>query len=157
MTTLFSERKKVEEIEEGKSLQPKFDRNGLIPVITSEYKTNLILMHGFMNKEALSLSIKTGLAHYWSRSRRILWKKGETSGLFQKINEMKIDDDQDCIWISVSVEGHGASCHVGFKSCFYRKIIFNKNSNSADLVYTEKQRVFDPKEVYGDAPNPTKI
>ena len=71
MTTLFSERKKVEEIEEGKSLQPKFDRNGLIPVITSEYKTNLILMHGFMNKEALSLSIKTGLAHYWSRSRRI--------------------------------------------------------------------------------------
>ena len=114
-------------------------------------------MHGFMNSRAFSLSIETGFAHYWSRSRKVLWKKGETSGLYQKIKEMKIDDDQDCVWISVSIDGNGASCHVGFKSCFYRKIIFNKDRKSTQLVYTEKQRVFDPKKVYGDVPNPTKI
>tara|TARA_B100000989_G_scaffold298759_2_gene289652 strand:- start:4495 stop:4968 length:474 start_codon:yes stop_codon:yes gene_type:complete len=157
MTVLFSKRKNVEEIEEGNKLQPKFDTNGLIPVVTSDSHTKLVLMHGYMNDEAFSLSIKTGYAHYWSRSRKILWKKGETSGLNQKIIEMKIDDDQDCVWIEVSVEGNGASCHVGYKSCFYRKIIFDENNGSTKLVYTEKQRVFDPKDVYGDAPNPTKI
>ena len=157
MTVLFSKRKNVEEIEEGNKLQPKFDTNGLIPVVTSDSHTKLVLMHGYMNDEAFSLSIKTGYAHYWSRSRKILWKKGETSGLSQKIIEMKIDDDQDCVWIEVSVEGNGASCHVGYKSCFYRKIIFDENNGSTKLVYTEKQRVFDPKDVYGDAPNPTKI
>ena len=157
MTVLFSKRKNVEEIEEGNKLQPKFDTNGLIPVVTSDSHTKLVLMHGYMNDEAFSLSIKTGYAHYWSRSRKILWKKGETSGLNQKIIEMKIDDDQDCVWIEVSVEGNGASCHVGYKSCFYRKIIFDENNGSTKLVYTEKQRVFDPEDVYGDAPNPTKI
>lgn len=157
MTVLFSKRKNVVEIEEGSELQPKFDTNGLIPVITSETQTNLILMHSYMNDEAFSLSIKTGYAHYWSRSRKILWKKGETSGLYQKIVEMKIDDDQDCVWMEVRVEGSGASCHVGYKSCFYRKILFDENNGSTKLVYTEKQKVFDPKAVYGNAPNPTKV
>ena len=150
MTTLFSERKKVEEIEEGKSLQPKFDRNGLIPVITSEYKTNLILMHGFMNKEALSLSIKTGFAHYWSRSRKKIWKKGETSGLNQAIKKILIDDDQDCLIFRVELGGLAASCHVGYKSCFYRSL-----EGKNELIFTETEKVFDPEEVYEGQDNPT--
>lgn len=151
----FETRKSVHEIEEGNKLQPKFDGNGLIPVITTEYKSGLVLMHGYMNDEALSKTIETGLAHYWSRSRKTLWKKGQTSGLYQNIKEIKIDDDQDCLWISVDIKGNGASCHVGFKSCFYRKITYA--NNFVELKFTEKKKIFDPKQVYGDAPNPTKI
>ncbi len=151
----FETRKSVHEIEEGNKLQPKFDGSGLIPVITTDYKSGLVLMHGYMNDEALSKTIETGLAHYWSRSRKTLWKKGQTSGLYQNIKEIKIDDDQDCLWISVDVKGNGASCHVGFKSCFYRKITYA--NNFVELKFTEKKKIFDPKQVYGDAPNPTKI
>tara|TARA_B100001093_G_C26767785_1_gene988684 strand:- start:405 stop:866 length:462 start_codon:yes stop_codon:yes gene_type:complete len=151
----FEIRKSVLEIEEGTKLQPKFDENGLIPVVTTEYSSGLVLMHGYMNKDALSETIHTGFAHYWSRSRKKIWKKGETSGLFQKINEIKIDDDQDCIWINVDVGGNGASCHVGFKSCFYRKVkVIGKN---VKLEFTENKKLFDPKDVYGNSPNPTKI
>tara|TARA_B100000989_G_scaffold284247_1_gene250882 strand:- start:430 stop:903 length:474 start_codon:yes stop_codon:yes gene_type:complete len=157
MSLTFGERKDVFEIEEGKILQPKFDEYGLIPVITSENSTGNVLMHGYMNKESLSLSIETGLAHYWSRSRKLIWKKGESSGLYQKIVEMKIDDDQDCVWISVNVSGSGASCHVGYKSCFYRKIIFKKKSSKLNLEFTEEKKLFDPDIVYPNAPNPTKI
>lgn len=151
----FETRKSVHEIEEGNKLQPKFDESGLIPVITTDYKSGLVLMHGYMNHEALSKTIETGLAHYWSRSRKTLWKKGQTSGLYQNIKEIKIDDDQDCLWISVDIKGNGASCHVGFKSCFYRKITYA--NNFVELKFTEKKKIFDPKQVYGDAPNPTKI
>tara|TARA_A100001015_G_C14462668_1_gene508536 strand:- start:19 stop:480 length:462 start_codon:yes stop_codon:yes gene_type:complete len=151
----FETRKSVHEIEEGNKLQPKFDGSGLIPVITTDYKSGLVLMHGYMNHEALSKTIETGLAHYWSRSRKTLWKKGQTSGLYQNIKEIKIDDDQDCLWISVDIKGNGASCHVGFKSCFYRKITYA--NNFVELKFTEKKKIFDPKQVYGDAPNPTKI
>ena len=157
MSLTFGERKDVFEIEEGVILQPKFDENGLIPVITSENSTGNILMHGYMNKESLSLTIETGLAHYWSRSRKLIWKKGESSGLYQEIVEMKIDDDQDCVWISVNVSGSGASCHVGYKSCFYRKIIFKKESSKLNLEFTEKKKLFDPSIVYPNTPNPTKI
>ena len=157
MSLTFGERKDVFEIEEGTILQPKFDENGLIPVITSENSTGSILMHGYMNKESLSLTIETGLAHYWSRSRKLIWKKGESSGLYQKIVEMKIDDDQDCIWISVNVSGSGASCHVGYKSCFYRKIIFKKENSILNLEFTEEKKLFDPDIVYPNTPNPTKI
>lgn len=151
----FETRKSVHEIEEGNKLQPKFDGSGLIPVITTDYKSGLVLMHSYMNHEALSKTIETGLAHYWSRSRKTLWKKGQTSGLYQNIKEIKIDDDQDCLWISVDIKGNGASCHVGFKSCFYRKITYA--NNFVELKFTEKKKIFDPKQVYGDAPNPTKI
>ena len=95
----FRKRMSVFEVEEGKSLQPKFNNENLIPVITVDYKNNEILMHGYMNPEAFQLSMETSQAHYWSRSRKCIWKKGETSGLFQNIKEIKIDDDQDCgIW-----------------------------------------------------------
>lgn len=156
MNINFLERKSVFEVEEGLKFQPKFDENGLIPVITSNASDNNILMHGYMNKEALSKSIKTGYVHYWSRSRRCLWEKGKTSGLKQEIIEIKVDDDQDCLWFSVKIPGIGASCHVGYKSCFYRKISLDK-SEEQKLVFTENKKVFDPKKVYGNAPNPTKL
>ena len=156
MTIEFKERTSIFDVEEGLEFQPKFDSLGLIPVITSSFSNNDILMHGYMNSEALEKSINSGLAHYWSRSRKCIWKKGETSGLFQKIRVMKIDDDQDCIWISVDVSGSGASCHVGYKSCFYREIVLG-NEKKDVLKFTENKKIFDPKKVYGNAPNPTKL
>ncbi len=110
-------------------------------------------MVGYMNAEALAKTIETGEAHYWSRSRQALWHKGATSGLVQTVKELMIDDDQDCVWLKVDVAG-GASCHVGYRSCFYRRIPIGK---SAALEFTETEKVFDPKKIYGDAPNPTKL
>ena len=156
MNQFFKERTSVFDVEEGNELQPKFDGSGLIPVVTTDILTKNILMHGYMNHEALQKTIQTGYAHYWSRSRKCIWKKGETSGLLQKIKEIKVDDDQDCIWIEVEVSGNGASCHVGYKSCFYRKLNLSKKS-SHNLEFIENKKVFDPKEVYGNAPNPTKL
>ena len=97
----FSKRTSVKEVEEGKILQPKFDENGLIPVITIDNEDNQVLMHGYMNEEAFKKSIKTKMSHFWSRSRKKIWKKGETSGFFQNIVKIQIDDDQDCIIIFV--------------------------------------------------------
>jgi phosphoribosyl-AMP cyclohydrolase len=111
-------------------------------------------MVGYMNAEALRRTIETGEAHYWSRSRQVLWHKGATSGLVQKVVELMIDDDQDCVWLKVEVAG-GASCHVGYRTCFYRRIPIGKDSKA--LEFTESSKVFDPKVVYGDAPNPTKL
>jgi phosphoribosyl-AMP cyclohydrolase len=113
-------------------------------------------MQGYMNEEAFKKTISLGEAVYYSRSRKTLWHKGKTSGLVQKIKEIRIDDDQDCVWLRVDVQG-GASCHVGYRSCFYRSIPFGDNNSSTVLQFEEKEKVFDPKEVYGDAPNPTKL
>ena len=113
-----------------------------------------------MNAEALRLTIETGEAHYYSRSRQTLWHKGATSGLVQKVVEMLVDDDQDCIWLKVDVAG-GASCHVGYRSCFYRRVptgeeyLASQTDGQVDLEFTDTDKVFDPEEVYGDAPNPT--
>jgi phosphoribosyl-AMP cyclohydrolase len=157
MKIIFGNRKSVEEVEEGTELQPKFDSQGLIPVITVEYRSKEILMHGYMNKDALRLSIETKKAHYWSRSRKSIWKKGEVSGLYQTIKQIKIDDDQDCIILFVDLEGLQASCHVGYKSCFYREISKKNDHFSDKLKFTENEKVFDPKKIYGDIPNPTKL
>ena len=108
-----------------------------------------------MNKEALKLSIETKNAHYWSRSRQSIWKKGEKSGLQQKIKKIRIDDDQDCIIIFVELEGLKASCHVGYKSCFYRELKSINSKFSDKLVFIEKEKVFDPEEVYEGEDNPT--
>ena len=105
MNKNFKKRVSVFEVEEGKSLQPKFNKDNLIPVITVDNKNNEILMHGYMNPKAFQLSMETCQAHYWSRSRECIWKKGETSGLFQNIKEIKIDDDQDCVIFKVELEG----------------------------------------------------
>ncbi len=154
----FHKRLSVEEIEEGNTLSPKFDKNGLIPCVTTDSVTHEVLMVGYMNAEALVKTIEVGEAFYFSRSRQEVWHKGKTSGLKQKVKEIRIDDDQDSIWLSVDVGGAGASCHVGYKSCFYRSIPSEKEINlDLELKWEEQEKIFDPKEVYGDTPNPTKL
>lgn len=153
----FEKRESIEQVEESSSFAPKFDEQGLIPVITTDFDSGEVLMQGYMNKEALTQTIKLGEAVYYSRSRQTLWHKGKTSGLIQTIKEIRIDDDQDCIWLRVDVAG-GASCHVGYRSCFYRSIPFGNNaSETVELSFEEDSKVFDPTDVYGDAPNPTKL
>jgi phosphoribosyl-AMP cyclohydrolase len=147
----------VEQVEEGQELAPKFDAQGLIPCVTTDFASGEVLMVAVMNREALALSIETGEAHYFSRSRQQLWHKGATSGLVQRIVEMRIDDDQDCVWLRVEVAG-GASCHVGYRSCFYRRVpVGPDRARDTALEFTEQQKAFDPKTVYGDAPNPTQL
>ena len=148
----FEQRKTIEQVEESAELAPKFDQDGLIPVVTTDFSSGEVLMQGYMNEEAFKKTILLGEAVYYSRSRKTLWHKGATSGLVQTIKEIRIDDDQDCVWLRVDVQG-GASCHVGYRSCFYRSIPFGKKSDSTILNFEEKDKVFDPKEVYGDAPN----
>jgi len=153
----FEQRKTIEQVEESTELAPKFNQDGLIPVVTTDFSSGEVLMQGYMNEEALKKTISLGEAVYYSRSRQTLWHKGKTSGLVQTIKEIRIDDDQDSIWIKVEVQG-GASCHVGYRSCFYRSVsLENKNFNEIKLKFEEKEKVFDPKNVYGDEPNPTKL
>ena len=158
MSEKFHKRVSVEEVEEGSTLSPKFDKNGLIPCVTTDSETHEVLMLGYMNAEALIKTLEEGEAYYFSRSRQKVWHKGATSGLIQAVKEIRIDDDQDSIWLSVEVGGSGASCHVGYKSCFYRSIpMKNKVSKNIELKWEEDKKLFDPTEVYGDAPNPTKL
>lgn len=152
----FEQRKTIEQVEESTELAPKFDRDGLIPVVTTDFNSGEVLMQGYMNEEAFKKTISLGEAVYYSRSRKTLWHKGKTSSLVQKIKEIRIDDDQDCVWLRVDVQG-GASCHVGYRSCFYRSVPFGEKRGSSVLKFEENEKVFDPKEVYGDAPNPTKL
>ena len=155
---MFKKRDNIKEVEEGKYLEPKFDKNGLIPVITSDFVTGDILMHGYMNDAALIKTIETKEAHYWSRSRKKIWHKGKVSGFIQKVKEIRIDDDQDSVWLSVDI-GKGASCHVGYRSCFYRSVPLGKISNieKLEMEFKEKEKIFDPKKVYKDEPNPTEL
>ena len=155
---MFKKRENVAEIEEGNLLSPKFDNNGLIPVIATDHQTNEVLMQGFMNEEALKKTIETKEAHYWSRSRKQVWHKGKTSGFIQKIKEIRIDDDQDAVWLSVDI-GNGSRCHVGYRSCFYRSIPLGKIENAREIKmkFEEKEKKFDPEKVYKGQPNPTKI
>ncbi len=155
---MFKKRENVTEIEEGNLLSPKFDNDGLIPVVTTCTNTKEILMHGYMNVEALKLTIETKEAHYWSRSRKQIWHKGKVSGFVQKVIELRIDDDQDSIWLTVDI-GSGSSCHVGYRSCFYRSVPLGKidNARKIEMNFEEKEKSFDPEKIYKDEPNPTKI
>lgn len=157
-TIRFEPRRTVEEVEEGTVLAPKFDKDGVLPVVTTDHASGEVLMLGYMNEEALRRTIATGEAHYWSRSRQVLWHKGATSGLVQKVVEMRIDDDQDSVWLRVDVAG-GASCHVGYRSCFYRSLPTGEqlDTEAPALHFEETEKVFDPQDVYGDAPNPTQL
>ena len=152
----FEKRISIEQVEESTELAPKFDQNGLIPVVTTDYTSGEVLMQGYMNEEALKQTIALGEAVYYSRSRKTLWHKGKTSGLIQKIKEIRIDDDQDSVWLRVDVKG-GASCHVGYRSCFYRSIPLKNQNSKVILKFEEDKKVFDPKKVYGNFPNPTKL
>ena len=158
MQIMFKKRHSIKEVEEGKYLSPKFDKNGLIPVVTTDYKSGGILMHAYMNDEALKKTIETKEAHYWSRSRKKVQHKGQVSGFVQKVIEMRIDDDQDSIWLSVDI-GNGASCHVGYRSCFYRSIpLGNINqTEKLEMKFKGDKKIFDPEKVYKDEPNPTKL
>ena len=159
----FAERESVKQVEEGDQLAPKFDSNGCIPCITMHAETREVLMFAFMNAEALGLTISSGLAHYWSRSRQKLWKKGETSGMFQHIQRMLIDDDQDCVIIDVTltppaIGGNEASCHVGYRSCFYREVPLQPSEDEElKLKFIESDKSFDPEAVYKNTPNPTQL
>lgn len=121
-TPRFAARGDKTSVEEGALLAPKFDRDGLIVCITTEVVSGDILMVAYMNAQALQLTLDTGVAHYWSRSRQSLWKKGETSGNFQQVVEMRTDCDQDAIWLRVTVAGDGHTCHTDRRSCFYRVV-----------------------------------
>ncbi|WP_265975567.1 phosphoribosyl-AMP cyclohydrolase [Brucella intermedia] len=152
----FAARISIEQVEEGHLLAPKFGSDGLLPVVTTDVGTGDVLMMGVMNEEALLQTIRTRQAHYWSRSRNCLWHKGAISGFVQKVVEIRIDDDQDSVWLRVEVTGK-ASCHVGYRSCFYRAVSDEASSFPISLTFRETEKVFDPKRVYGDAPNPTQL
>lgn len=131
-----------DELEEGKTLAPRFDANGLVTAITVDATTKDVLMLAHMNAEALALTLSTGEAHYWSRSRGRIWKKGESSGEIQKVRELRVDCDQDAVLLVVEQTGRGAACHTGRRSCFYRRV------EDGALVDTGEPRLFDPQEVY---------
>jgi phosphoribosyl-AMP cyclohydrolase len=137
------------ELETGDVLSPRFDANGLVTAVTVDASDNTVLMVAHMNAEALRLTLETGIAHYWSRSRQAIWKKGETSGNMQSVREVRIDCDQDCILLKVETAGDGANCHTGRRSCFYR-IVTAGPDGLAQLAIDEADTPrFDPNAVYG--------
>ncbi len=134
------------DLEEGPILAPRFNDDGLVPAIATDVHTGDVLMLAWMNEEALRLTIETGLAHYYSRSRQKLWKKGESSGHMQKVQDLRVDCDQDAVWMKVDTQG-AASCHTGYRSCFFRRVPLGTVGN--DMEMAEDKKLFDPNEVYG--------
>jgi phosphoribosyl-AMP cyclohydrolase len=133
------------DIEEGLDFQPRFDASGLVTCVATDADTGEVLMVAHMNEEALRKTIASGDAWYFSRSRNTLWRKGETSGHRQRVVEMRMDCDQDAVWIRV--EQSGAACHTGRRSCFYRKV--DAGEGGARLSFVDAEKVFDPAKVYG--------
>ena len=156
----FAPRRSVEEVEEGFELAPKFNEADTLPCITQHVETGEVLMFAYMNPEALRRTVDQGYAHYWSRSRQKLWLKGETSGMRQKVHQILVDDDQDCVILKVSLTspdkgGSEASCHVGYRSCFYRAV--TSGLAGPKLTFIEREKVFDPHLVYEGVGNPTQL
>jgi phosphoribosyl-AMP cyclohydrolase len=148
-TYTFSERGSAQAVEEGAKLAPKFDADGLVTCVATDAASGDLLMVAHMNAEALARTIESGEAWYFSRSRRALWRKGETSGHVQRVTEMRIDCDQDAVWIKVEQAGPGA-CHTGRRSCFYRSVPLGKAPDaSLTLEFREADKAFDPAKVYG--------
>lgn len=146
----FAERGSTEQIEEGPLLSPKFDANGLVTAVATDADTGEVLMVAFMNEEALQQTIATREAHFYSRSRKKQWKKGESSGHVLQVKQMLVDCDQDCVWMRVKVTNDGGACHVGYNSCFYREVDLGQPSDGpAKLKFTYDQKKYDPKQVYG--------
>lgn len=144
---LFPERGNLEQIEEGRQLQVLFDEKGLIPVVTQDSASLEVLMLGWMTREALEKTIASGFAHYWSRARQQIWRKGERSGQAQIVESIIIDDDQDCLLLKVRLTG-GASCHVGYRSCFFRELNVANGTTDFSLTFLESEKVYDPQIVY---------
>ena len=130
------------DLDETTAFQPRFDKDGLIPAIVTDAADGMVLMFAHMNAEALRLTLETGVAHFWSRSRAKLWKKGETSGETLKVEEVLTDCDQDVLQVKAHQQGRGAACHTGRRSCFYRRI------ENGKLVFVGGEPLFDPKDVY---------
>jgi phosphoribosyl-AMP cyclohydrolase len=137
------------EVEEGRTLAPKFDANGLVTCVVTDAASGAVLMVAHMNAAALARTIETGEAWYFSRSRQALWRKGETSGHVQRVVEMRIDCDQDAVWIKVEQAG-GAACHTGRRSCFYRAVPLGTPAGTVTLEFRDADKLFDPQAVYGD-------
>lgn len=133
-------------LEEGEEFSPRFDAQGLITAVVTDARDNALLMVAHMNAEALSLTIETGIGHYWSRSRGKLWKKGETSGNLQHVVELFTDCDQDVVQLRVNVSGQDATCHTGRRSCFYRRIVLA--DGKVGLSTDGSRPLFDPAETY---------
>ena len=129
-------------------LSPKFDGAGGIAAVATDADTGEVLMLAWMNAEALALTIRTGEAHFWSRSRGRIWKKGEESGNVLNVVEMRTDCDQDAVWMRVRISGHGAACHTGHRTCFYRSISVGGDSDRGRLQHSGTPRAFDPAGVY---------
>ena len=136
-----------DDLEEGVVLRPSFDTSGLITCVTSDAATGEVLMVAHMNAEALQKTVASGEAWYFSRSRKALWRKGETSGHVQRVVEIRIDCDQDAVWLRVEQTG-GAACHTGRRSCFYRAVVPGE-AGGAKLTFVAAERLFDPEAVYG--------
>lgn len=133
-------------LEDGVAFTPRFDANGLVTAVVTDAADGDLLMVAHMNAEALALTLQTGVAHYWSRSRKALWKKGETSGNLQRVVEMRTDCDQDAVWLRVNVLGHDATCHTGRRSCFYRTV--GVSDGKATLAADGSEPLFDVDETY---------
>lgn len=147
MTIAFSEPSADKAVlEEGAAFSPRFDAQGLITAIVTDASDGVLLMVAHMNAETLSLTLETGVAHYWSRSRGKIWKKGETSGNLQTVVEIMTDCDQDALLLKVRVAGHDATCHTGRRSCFYRSV--QTKDGVASLKITDDDRHFDPAYIY---------
>jgi len=150
---VFRKRGTSEEIEAGLGFAPKFDADGLIPAIVTDAETGDVVMFAWMNAEALSLTIETGIAHFWTRSRKKIWKKGEESGNTLAVREMRVDCDQDVVWLRVQVGGHGAACHTGQRSCFYRSVRLGSRPDPSQLMqHVGGAPVFDPSRTYTARP-----
>jgi phosphoribosyl-AMP cyclohydrolase len=145
-TISFAAPGSAKDVEEGAAFTPKFDPAGLVTAVVTDSKSSDVLMVAHMNSEALRKTIETGEAHYFSRSRNKLWKKGESSGHTQRVVEMRVDCDQDAIWIKVVQEGEGA-CHTGRRSCFYRSVPLRK-AGAVTLEFRDGEKIFDPEKVY---------
>lgn len=137
------------ELETGDVLSPRFNADGLVTAVTVDADDNTVLMVAHMNAEALRLTLETGIAHYWSRSRQEIWKKGETSGNMQSVREIRVDCDQDCILLKVETAGDGANCHTGRRSCFYRTVETDPDGQARLAMDTADDPRFDPEAVYG--------
>jgi phosphoribosyl-AMP cyclohydrolase len=144
----FAEPGSTKEVEDGRALTPKFDADGLVSCVTTDAQSGEVLMVAHMNAQALAQTIATGDAWYYSRSRKKLWRKGEESGHTQRVVEMRIDCDQDAVWIKVEQQGPGA-CHTGRRSCFYRAIPLG--GDGAVTLAFDGDKIFDPKSVYRDS------
>ena len=149
-TDVFGPPGPAAELEEGLALTPKFDADGLVTCVATDAATGDVLMVAHMNAEALRRTIETGEAWYFSRSRRALWKKGESSGHVQRVVELRVDCDQDAVWIKVEQAGAGA-CHTGRRTCFYRAVPLRQGS-AVTLEFRDGGRLFDPAAVYGKKP-----